>query len=230
MKSGSHSTRSCCSTCHPIGRPGFGGSVQTSWTRSTLGWRRTHPTRRSSSVAGSEGQQDTRKRMRSLGPLGSASRASAVRQPLSGEAARKAAYLAVSRAIVLFELGRGTPVDRLAKDWKLETLEGKEERWRDDMLWLATGLASILEVRAFYHHSEGALCRGAGANPSREAPPPGHSTPGARTTRGARVLLASGPRTEEHSEDKRAKWATSIGRTDDSKARGGWNSVAARAP
>ncbi len=87
-----------------------------------------------------------------LGSLGVGVEGVGCGQPLSGEAARKAAYVAVSRAIVLFELGRGTPVDRLAKDWKLEALEGKEERWRDDMLWLATGLASILEVRAFYHH------------------------------------------------------------------------------
>lgn len=87
-----------------------------------------------------------------LGSLGVGGEGVGAGQTLRGDAARKVAYAAAARSVVLFELGRGVAVDRLTRDWKLEALEGVEERWRDDMLWLLSGLASILEVRAFYHH------------------------------------------------------------------------------
>jgi superfamily II DNA/RNA helicase len=73
-------------------------------------------------------------------------------KPVQGEDARRAAYLSLTRVIVLFELARGQPVERVQRQWKIENLDGIQERWRDDMLWRLSGLASILEVRAFYHH------------------------------------------------------------------------------
>jgi superfamily II DNA/RNA helicase len=87
-----------------------------------------------------------------LGSLGVGAEGIGSGSPLRGEPARRVAYSATARAIVLFELGRGRAVERLTHDWKLEMLEGVEERWRDDVLWLLSGFASILEVRAFFHH------------------------------------------------------------------------------
>jgi helicase len=68
------------------------------------------------------------------------------------EGARKKAYLAVLRSVVLHELGRGIRTTDLERRWKLEGLEGIEERWRDSHLWLLAGLAEILDLRCFYFH------------------------------------------------------------------------------
>ncbi len=70
----------------------------------------------------------------------------------SEEWARKAAYLAVFRSIILDERGNGTPIEELERRWGLRGLEGIEERWRDDRLWLLSGLAKILDLRCFYFH------------------------------------------------------------------------------
>jgi superfamily II DNA/RNA helicase len=72
-----------------------------------------------------------------------------------GEAARPAAYLAVFRALVVAERGQGRSVEDLERRWKITGLEGVEERWRDEMLWLLSGLAQVLEVRSFYYHLRG---------------------------------------------------------------------------
>jgi replicative superfamily II helicase len=66
--------------------------------------------------------------------------------------ARKNAYLAMLGAIVIFERGQGKGVEDLERQWKLRNLEGIEERWRDNLIWLLSGLAKILDVRCFYYH------------------------------------------------------------------------------
>jgi len=68
------------------------------------------------------------------------------------EWARKRAYVAVFRSIVLYERGLGTGVEDLQRRWRVRNLEGVEERWRDDTLWLLSGLARILELPCFYYH------------------------------------------------------------------------------
>src|SRR5262249_60758364 len=68
------------------------------------------------------------------------------------ECARKAAYQALLRCIVLDEKGHGAGEEDLARTWGLDNLAGVEERWRDDHLWLLSGLRDILEVRCFYYH------------------------------------------------------------------------------
>ncbi len=68
------------------------------------------------------------------------------------EAARKRAYLAAFRSIILYERGQGTPVNDLARRWNVKDFAGIEDRWRDDMLWLLSGLAQILDLRCFYYH------------------------------------------------------------------------------
>lgn len=67
------------------------------------------------------------------------------------EGARRVAYQAVFRAIVLTELGQGKPIDALERRWDLEHLAGVEERWRDTLLWLLSGLAAVLDVRCFFY-------------------------------------------------------------------------------
>jgi superfamily II DNA/RNA helicase len=68
------------------------------------------------------------------------------------EPARKTAYLALLRSILLFERGQGTPEADLGRQWGVSGLEGVEERWRDDLLWLLAGVRDLLEVRCFYFH------------------------------------------------------------------------------
>jgi hypothetical protein len=68
------------------------------------------------------------------------------------EWARKRAYLAVFRSIILYELGQGKDVEDLQRRWRVKNLMGIEERWRDDYLWLLSGLAKILDLRCFYFH------------------------------------------------------------------------------
>ena len=68
------------------------------------------------------------------------------------EWARQQGYLATFHAIVLSERGQGRAPDQLARRFKVKSLEGVEERWRDDMLWLLAGLASLLDIRTFYFH------------------------------------------------------------------------------
>ncbi len=69
---------------------------------------------------------------------------------LAPEAARKAAYLALLRAALLFERGQGASEEDLQRRWAVSGLAGVEERWRDDSLWLLAGVRELLEVRSFY--------------------------------------------------------------------------------
>jgi hypothetical protein len=66
--------------------------------------------------------------------------------------AREAAYMAVLRGAVLIERASGREVADVERHWGLSGLDGIEERWRDDVLWLLSGWARLLEVRCFYYH------------------------------------------------------------------------------
>jgi DNA-binding PadR family transcriptional regulator len=68
------------------------------------------------------------------------------------EWARQRGYLATFLAIVLLERGHGRFVEDLSRQFKVANLEGVEERWRDDMLWLLAGVARLLEIRTFYFY------------------------------------------------------------------------------
>lgn len=70
----------------------------------------------------------------------------------SDEWARKQGYLATFNTIVLHERGQGQSSQRLEQQFAIKNLEGIEERWRDDMLWLLSGLVRLLEIRTFYYH------------------------------------------------------------------------------
>lgn len=68
------------------------------------------------------------------------------------EWARKRGYQSTFNAIVLFERSQGVPVRDLERRFRIKNLEGVEERWRDDLLWLLAGVANLLEVPTFYYH------------------------------------------------------------------------------
>jgi hypothetical protein len=70
----------------------------------------------------------------------------------SGDEARKRGYLATLRAVVLVERGLGVPLSDITERWRLTELDGQEERWRDERLWLLSGMARILKTRCFYYH------------------------------------------------------------------------------
>jgi hypothetical protein len=69
-----------------------------------------------------------------------------------GDSARELAYLAVLRALILVGRACGQEAGDLERRWGLSGLEGSEERWRDDLLWLLSGWARLLDIRCFYYH------------------------------------------------------------------------------
>ena len=68
------------------------------------------------------------------------------------EWAHRIGYLAMFRSIVLWERSQGTRIEEVERRFGVKSLEGIEERWRDEMLWLLAGLAKLLDVRTFYYH------------------------------------------------------------------------------
>jgi len=68
------------------------------------------------------------------------------------EQCRKRAYIAVFRSILLVEMGCGRRKDDLTRRWQVKNLEGVEEKWRDSLLWVLTGLARILDAPCFLFH------------------------------------------------------------------------------
>jgi hypothetical protein len=68
------------------------------------------------------------------------------------EASRQTAHMAVFRAAILIERASGLSAAEVACRWGVSGLEGVEERWRDDTLWLLAGLSRMLEIRTFYYH------------------------------------------------------------------------------
>jgi helicase len=66
--------------------------------------------------------------------------------------ARELSYVALFRSILLYELGTGARIADLERRWSVSNLEGVEERWRDDTLWLVAGLGKIIDIRTVYFH------------------------------------------------------------------------------
>lgn len=68
------------------------------------------------------------------------------------EQCRKVAYQALFHAIVLFTRSQGKSIRHIEQEFGIKGLEGIEEQWRDNFLWLLSGLARILTTRAFFFH------------------------------------------------------------------------------
>jgi helicase len=56
------------------------------------------------------------------------------------------------RAAVPYERGQGKEIAQVERRWGITGLEGIEERWRDDGLWLLAGITKVLDLRCFYFH------------------------------------------------------------------------------
>lgn len=69
-----------------------------------------------------------------------------------GDWACKTAYLSLFNALVMWEMCQGQAVQVLTRRWRVPALEGIEERWRDEFLWLLSGLAQVLDLRCFFFH------------------------------------------------------------------------------
>jgi helicase len=95
------------------------------------------------------GEEDNSRAIEVLGSLGIVNPA---KDSAGSQWAYRACYLAMFRSIILFERGEGANTEDLSRCWDVKNLEGVEERWRDNLLWLLSGLAQILDVRCFYYH------------------------------------------------------------------------------
>jgi helicase len=74
------------------------------------------------------------------------------RDKKQADTSRSRAYTCMLSAIVMYERANGTSIADLETRWSVMGLSGIEENWRDTTLWLVSGLNSLLEIRAFYHH------------------------------------------------------------------------------
>lgn len=70
----------------------------------------------------------------------------------SSESARRKGYLAMFRAIVLWERACGGDPPVVERNWRISDLLGVEEQWRDDRIWLLSALVEICDIRCFYFH------------------------------------------------------------------------------
>ncbi len=95
------------------------------------------------------GQPSNSRASEVLGSLG-------LQAPKSGkeaeEWAHRTSYLAMFRSIVLWERSQGLKIEEVERRFDVQGLEGIEERWRDDLLWLLSGLGKLLDIRTFYFH------------------------------------------------------------------------------
>jgi replicative superfamily II helicase len=68
------------------------------------------------------------------------------------EWARRQAYKAMFRTLVIYERMQGKDPRELGRTYDAENLDGIEEQWRDTLMWLLAGLAKVLDIRSFYYH------------------------------------------------------------------------------
>jgi helicase len=70
----------------------------------------------------------------------------------AAEYCRKLAYQALFHAIVLMSRSQGAPTRNIEREFGVKGLEGIEEQWRDNFLWLLSGTSRIMAVRPFFYH------------------------------------------------------------------------------
>ena len=66
--------------------------------------------------------------------------------------AHREGYLAMFRGMVLGMRSQGISHAQIERQYGVKDLAGIEERWRDELLWLLSGLGRLLEIRTFYFH------------------------------------------------------------------------------
>jgi superfamily II DNA/RNA helicase len=68
------------------------------------------------------------------------------------DAARKVAYQAMLRSIILWQRAHGALSADLERRWKVNDLDEIQEPWRDDRLFLLGAISNIWDVRCFFYH------------------------------------------------------------------------------
>ncbi|WP_020602256.1 DEAD/DEAH box helicase [Spirosoma spitsbergense] len=71
---------------------------------------------------------------------------------LANEKARKKCYEALIKAIVLYELAKGKLPKDIEREYDIKNVEGVQEKWRDHVIWLLSGMAKLYKVPNFYFH------------------------------------------------------------------------------
>jgi hypothetical protein len=66
--------------------------------------------------------------------------------------ARKQAYLAMFRAIVLWQRAHGAINSDLERRWQVKDLDEIQEQWRDDRLFHLGAMRGIWDIRCFFYH------------------------------------------------------------------------------
>jgi len=105
---------------------------------------------------------------------------------------RRKAYLAIFRAIIIRERSKGLALEEISRRWKVESLAGIEEAWRDDRLWLLNALGGICDLRCFYHHLRTEMWRFGRPCPACEAINAAVARTGVSDCIAVEVLFAAG--------------------------------------
>ena len=66
--------------------------------------------------------------------------------------AKASAIAATFHALLMWDRGQGKERSDIERQWSVRNLDGIEERWRDELLWLLSGLAQTLDLKCFYYH------------------------------------------------------------------------------
>ncbi|MEO1390270.1 MAG: DEAD/DEAH box helicase [Cyanobacteria bacterium J06634_6] len=66
--------------------------------------------------------------------------------------AHRQGYVAMFRGMVLGMRSQGVTHTTIERQYGMKGLVGIEERWRDELLWLLSGVSKLLEIRTFYYH------------------------------------------------------------------------------
>ncbi len=97
-------------------------------------------------IRGAEGFSKSQELLGSLG-LDVRNSASSTKDP-----ARKQAYLAMFRAIVLWQRAHGAINSDLERRWQVKDLDEVQEQWRDDRLFHLGAMRGIWDIRCFFYH------------------------------------------------------------------------------
>ena len=74
------------------------------------------------------------------------------RKQNTSKTARERAYLAMFRAIILWQRSQGAMAADLERRWQIRELDEIQEQWRDDRLFLLGALRGIWDIRCYFFH------------------------------------------------------------------------------
>jgi superfamily II DNA/RNA helicase len=109
-----------------------------------------------------QGDEETSKAIQVLGSLNMD-----IPQDLKDERQKcwafKISQKAIAQSCLVYDLAGTRDLKQLEKYWGFTNLEGVEERWRDSLLWLLSGVTRIMDIKCFFYH----LKENCSANPDQ---------------------------------------------------------------